>query len=104
MTAPRRVAAATARVALLLISALMVWEAFSAGTFVMFFKRPVRDYLELSYIAAIVGSVVFCVHAALELVRKKRPIGTSILRLLLMLAWCFSLAVSCLLMAIRTGI
>ena len=102
MSTPRRAAASAGRAALLLISALMIWEAFSPRTFVSFVMGPARVYLQLSYIAPIVGSVVSCGHAISDLVSKRRPIGTGFLWLLLTLAWCFSVAASLVVMAVRS--
>ena len=82
----------------------MVWQALSPVTFMSFFKGPASDLIGLSYIAAILGSLGFCAQAVFELVRKKRPVWAGILRLLLMLVWCFALAAACFVMAMRTAI
>jgi len=100
----RRVAAGLGYVGLLLISMLMIWEVGAPSTFVAFFQRPIRDYIELSYLIAAPGSVALFGLAVFELIRGRRPIGTRVLRALLTLAWCLLLAMCCLLMGVRTGI
>jgi len=89
---------------LLLLSALMLWEAFSPHTFELFFKSPVRNFVEPLYLAAVVGSVIFFGHAIFNLVHRRRPIKAAVVRLLLTLVWCLSSAMSCILMVIRTVI
>ena len=95
---------ATARAVLLAISALMIWEALLPKTFTSVFKRPFRDFVEVSYFAAILGSVVFVGIAVYQLIRRRGPIEGPVLSLTFAVAWCLVLAICFFLMAVRTAL
>jgi|HubBroStandDraft_1064217.scaffolds.fasta_scaffold71105_2 hypothetical protein len=100
----RRVAVGLGYAGLLVISMLMVWDAFFPHTFVAFLERPIRDYIEDFDLIAVPTAVALLGYAVYVLIRVRRPIGTRILRVLLMLAWCLLLAMCCILMMARSGI
>jgi uncharacterized protein YjeT (DUF2065 family) len=95
---------ATVRTILLAISALMIWEALFPTAFTSVFKRPIRDFVELSYLAAMLGSIVFVGIAVYQLIRRRGPIEGPVLNLTFTVSWCLVLAVCFILMGVRTGL
>lgn len=82
----------------------MIWEAFSPVTFDAVFKQRLRDWLELSYLAAVPGSFVFFGFAVHRLLRSPRAWLRCGLELLMAASWCLALLVGSVLMAVRTGL
>jgi hypothetical protein len=68
------------------------------------FRPPVSDAVELSYLAAMFGSVASVVVAIYQLARRQGAMPKILANLLLALAWCLLLAFCFFLMAVRTGI
>ncbi len=95
---------AVMRASLLCISALMVWDSLSPGTFGAVFGRPIRDWLEVSYLAAMGGSVWFLGIAIYRLLRPPRAWLRNAVHLLLAISWCLVLLACTVLMAVRTGL
>jgi len=91
------------RVVLLCLSALMVWEAFSPGTFTSVFQQPLKNWLELSYFAAMLGSLVFLWITVRRLLRRPHEWLKSAFHVLLAISWCLALLICSFLMGVRTG-
>ena len=93
-----------ARAILLAISVLMIWEALSPTTFGFVFKRPFKDVVELSYLAALLGSITFVGIAVYHLCQRRSSILSGTLNLLAAISWCLVLVICCILMGVRTGL
>ncbi len=93
-----------ARVLLFAISLLMIWEALSPSTFGLFFKRPFKDGVELSYLVALLGSIILVGIAVYQLRHRGNSILRGAMNLLFAISLCLVLLICYILMGVRTGL
>ena len=98
------IAKISVRLILMVISVLMVWEALSPGPFTSAVPRPLRDWIEVSYIAGAALSLGLLGTAIYNLASGRRTGLGGALQVSLNAVWLFGLVACSLLMAVRTGI